>query len=114
MDLAEELYREKAVSEANDFTAYGHYTKAVSLLEGCPSEEEALAIAEEKMNSTKIELDSTYHGLEFSYKKALKLGNYVRVLEDLERILRIIPDQDDERHKEASVLRGKLRQYMSQ
>jgi hypothetical protein len=66
---------------------------------------------ETKMRTAHDELDTRYKGLVFSYKKAVKLKKFAQARSDLERILQLIPDEKDERHKEAVRLLKRIGEY---
>ena len=111
-ELGNQLYEEKAVSEGNVFRAHNYFAKAVEQVQGCVPKPRILLEIEGKMQTARAELDRRYNGLVFSYKKAIKLKQYAQAKTDLERIRHLIPDEKDERHKEAVVLLKKINKYL--
>ncbi|KPK31058.1 MAG: hypothetical protein AMK69_01510 [Nitrospira bacterium SG8_3] len=111
-DLGNQMLQEKAVSEGNIFRAYKYYSQAVSQIDGCMPKPAILPEMEKNMRSAKEELDSRYNSLVFSYKKAVKLNNFTQARSELEKIVRLIPDEKDERHKEAVHLLKKISEYL--
>ena len=111
-ELGNQLYVEKAVSEGNVYRAYNYYAKAVAQVQGCVPKPVILSEIESKMQSARTELDNRYNNLVFSYKKALKLKKYSQAKSELERIMLLIPDEKDERHKEVVLLLKKINKYL--
>jgi len=111
-ELGNQLYTEKAVSEGNIYMAHKYYLEAVTQVQGCVPKPIILSEMESKMHTAREELDSRYNNLVFSYKKAIKLKKYAQAKTDLERISRLIPDEKDERHKEAIRLLVKINGYL--
>jgi pSer/pThr/pTyr-binding forkhead associated (FHA) protein len=111
-DLGNQMLQEKAVSEGNIYRAYTYYSQAVSQIDGCTPKPVILSEMEKNMRSAKEELESRYNSLVFSYKKAVKLNNFTQARSELERIVQLIPDEKDERHKEAVRLLKKISEYV--
>lgn len=111
-ELGNQMYVEKAVSEGNIYRAHQYYAEAVTQIQGCVPKPILLSEMENKMQRARDELDSRYNSLVFSYKQAIKLKRYSQSKRDLERILRLIPDEKDERHKEAIRLLVKINGYL--
>ena len=111
-DLANQMVEEKAVSEGNIYRAYEYFARAVSQIDGCTPKPAILADMEAKMRAAQDELDNRYKDLQFSYKKAVKLKKFAQARTDLERILQLIPDEKDERHKEAVRLLKRISEYL--
>jgi hypothetical protein len=111
-DLGNQMLEEKAVSEGNIYRAHEYYSRAVSQIDGCTPRPAILAEMETKMRAAQDELDTRYKDLLFSYKKAVKLKKFPQARTDLERILQLIPDEKDERHKEAVRLLKRISEYL--
>ena len=110
-DLGNQMLEEKAVSEGNIYRAHAYYLQAILQIDGCTPRPAILAEMETKMRAAQDELDTRYKGLVFSYKKAVKLKKFVQARSDLERIRQLIPDEKDERHKEAVRLLKRISEY---
>ncbi len=111
-ELGNQMYVEKAVSEGNIYQAHQYYLEAVAQVQGCVPLPIILSEMERKMQTAREELDTRYNNLVFSYKKAIKLKRYAQAKTDLERISRLIPDEKDDRHKEAIRLLVKINGYL--
>ena len=106
------MYVEKAVSEGNIYRAYRYYTEAASLIEGCNPKPSFFSAMEIKLQKSKNEFEKQYNGFMFSYKKSIKLKEYVEAKKNLEAILQLIPDKKDQRNKEASQLLKKINKFL--
>jgi hypothetical protein len=111
-DLGNQMLEEKAVSEGNIYRAYEYYSRGILQINGCTPRPAILADMEAKMRAAQDELDTRYKDLLFSYKKAVKLKKFPQARTDLERILQLIPDEKDERHKEAVRLLKRISEYL--
>ena len=111
-ELGNQMYMENAVSEGNIYRAYKYYAAAVTQVKRCVPESIILSKIESKMQTAGDEFDRRYDNFVFSYKKAIKFKRYSQAKSDLERILRLIPEAKDERHKEAIRLLMKINGYL--
>ena len=107
-DLGEKMYNERAVSEGNLYQAYQYFRVAISHMEGCPAKPDILKKTEEKLQIVQQSLEQQYNNLIFSYKKSIKINKYRQSKAALEGILGLIPDNKDQRHKEAKYLLEKI------
>ena len=110
--LGEKCYEEKGVRDDNLYRACKYFTRTISLVDQCRPQPDFLPKAEVKLINARNELETRYKNLVFSYKKAIKIKKYGQVKNDLEEILRLIPDKNDKRHKETGRLLKKLNQAL--
>jgi len=112
LELGDEMYEQKAVSEGNIYRAWKYYVDAIEQVEGCHPEPFMLAEMERKMRLAKEEVETRYNDLVFSYKQAVKLNKYSEAKSHLEKIVQLIPDPKDDRHEEAVRLLKKITDYL--
>lgn len=110
--LGEKCYDEKGVRDDNLYRACQYFTRTISLVDQCRPQPDFLSKAEAELSKAQNELETRYKDLVFSYKKAIKIKKYTQVKNDLEEILRLIPDKTDKRNKEAGRLLKKLNQAL--
>jgi hypothetical protein len=113
-DLGETMFNERAVNEGNIYRAYQYYSQAAVKLDGCKPRPALLLTIEAKMKTSKDEIDTRYNNFMFSFKQSITLKKYEQAQLDLEAILRLMPDEKNEKNKEAKRLLKKLSGFSRQ
>jgi hypothetical protein len=108
IDIGEEMYEQKTIDKGNLYMAYRYYSDAVSHIQDCEQDINMLRQAELKKNRLKQELEELYNSLQFAFKKAYKMNDYRKCRDILQNMVMYIPDNSDERHKQAA---EKLEEY---
>lgn len=107
-DLGEEMYEQKTISKGNLYIAYRYYCDAVAHLQDCGKDMDVFRQAELKKERSMQELDAVYNDLKFAFKKAFQMSDYSKCRSILQNMMLHIPDESDERHKQAA---EKLEEY---
>lgn len=109
VELAEESIRlgkskweERQVQHGNLFESVAAYKEAMYYLETVNPKPECSVVAREGLKTASEELDKRYKDQRFLADRALNLRQWDVAQRELGVLLEMIPDRDDERHREAA------------
>ena len=107
--------REYRIADENLWTAKEYMERARDELAIVPSEKwpPFAGEIEQKLAETEGLLDQEFRRLKLAYVREKSAGNYSRALEELERMQRIFPNRDDERHQFSRKQKKVLNKLMS-
>jgi len=107
--------REYRIADENLWTAKEYMERAQTELYYVPSEKwpPFAPEIEAKLADTEGLLDQEFRRLKLAYVREKSAGNYERAMEELERLQRIFPSKDDQRHLFARKQKKALNKLMS-
>ena len=107
--------REYRIADENLWTAKEYMERARTELYYVPSEKwpPFAPEIESKLADTEGLLDQEFRRLKLAYVREKSAGNYERAMEELERLQRIFPSKDDQRHLFARKQKKALNKLMS-
>ena len=107
--------REYRIADENLWTAKEYMERAQTELYYVPSEKwpPFAPEIEQKLAETEGLLDQEFRRLKLAYVREKSAGNYERAMEELERLQRVFPSKDDQRHLFARKQKKALNKLMS-
>ncbi|MFA6034518.1 MAG: FHA domain-containing protein [Myxococcota bacterium] len=108
--MAYKKYDEKDVAMGNLYQSLVYFRNSRSYMEKQDPRPELYAEVSAKIDSVSRELQELYDKHMFTARKAMQFGDRNRAGEALDKLLKIFPDADDQRHQEARALLEQVRE----
>ena len=101
--LAQSKWDERDVQHGNLFAACGAYQEAIFYLETVNPKPDCIRTARQGLEESKKALEQRYADQRFLADRAIKLGQWDVAQKELTVLVEMIPDRNDDRHREATV-----------
>ena len=102
IEVGRSKWEDRDVNHGNLFAAVAAYREAMFYLETVNPKPACAAAARDGLAAAKAELDRRYADQRFAVDKALNQGRWEDAKRELAVLLEMVPDRDDDRHRNAS------------
>ena len=99
--LAKSKWDERDVNHGNLYGAVDAYKEAIFYLETVSPKPECASVARQGLDEALAELDQRYRDQRFLADRAISLGQWDAAKRELSVLLEMIPERNDDRHREA-------------
>ena len=102
IEVGRSKWEDRDVNHGNLFAAVAAYREAIFYLETVNPKPACAAAARDGLAAAKAELERRYADQSFAVDKALNQGRWEDARRELAVLLEMVPDRDDDRHRNAS------------
>ena len=100
--IAERYWEQRDLGDDKLWSAVVAYRKGLSALETLNPKPESMGALSQGLQQAETVLAERYEAALFEVDQALNTQRYEIAIQQLQKILRMIPDRDDQRHQQAS------------